>query len=170
MSDARAPRERPGGAWKSVWIAALALTAALDQVTKSAMHAARALGESSQVLPVLNWLHAHNPGAAFSFLASEGGWQRPALTVLALGVAAGILLSLAFFRHGRVAGTALALIAGGALGNGLDRLRRGHVEDFIDLYVGTWHWPAFNLADMWIVSGIATLLLVDVLSRRRQLR
>ena len=95
-----------------------------------------------------------------------GGWQRWAFT--ALGVVAALVICYLLKRHGgqKMFCTALALILGGALGNVIDRLAYGHVIDFLDFHVNTWHWPAFNLADSAITIG-AVLLVFDELRRVR---
>jgi signal peptidase II len=103
---------------------------------------------------------AFNKGAAFSFLAGAGGWQTPLLVAFAL-VACVIVTVLLLRSPGRTLFCAgLALILGGALGNLIDRLRLGHVVDFLDLHAAGWHWPAFNVADSAITVG-AALLIVD---------
>jgi signal peptidase II len=100
-----------------------------------------------------------NKGAAFSFLAQAGGWQTPILAVFAL-VAALIVSWLLLRSSGRrLFCTGLSLILGGALGNVIDRLRFGHVVDFLDLHAAGWHWPAFNAADSSITLGAALLIL-----------
>ena len=107
-----------------------------------------------------NWTLVHNYGAAFSFLSSAGGWQRWFFTVLAVGISAGLVVWLARTPRGDWR-TALpfALVIAGAIGNVIDRLRFGYVVDFVDWYVGTWHWPAFNVADSAIVVGAVLLVL-----------
>lgn len=106
-----------------------------------------------------NWTLVHNYGAAFSFLSSAGGWQRWFFTVLALVISAGLAFWLARTPRGDWR-TALpyALVIAGAIGNVIDRLRFGYVVDFVDWYVGEWHWPAFNVADACIVGGAIGLV------------
>ncbi len=102
---------------------------------------------------------AFNKGAAFSFLAGAGGWQTPLLVAFAL-VAAVVVSVLLLRSPGRAVFCAgLALILGGAVGNVIDRLRYGHVVDFLDLHAAGWHWPAFNVADSAITVGAALLIL-----------
>jgi signal peptidase II len=107
-----------------------------------------------------NWTLVHNYGAAFSFLSSAGGWQRWFFTVLALVISAGLAFWLARTPRGDWR-TALpyALVIAGAIGNVIDRLRFGYVVDFVDWYVGEWHWPAFNVADACIVAGAIGLVI-----------
>ncbi len=109
----------------------------------------------------------YNQGAAFSFLAAAGGWQRWLLTALA--VIAALVIGYLLKRHGNqgVFCTALSLILGGAIGNLIDRVAYGHVIDFIDLHARSLHWPVFNLADSAITVG-AVLLVIDELRRVRR--
>jgi signal peptidase II len=112
------------------------------------------------VLPFFNFTLAYNSGAAFSFLADAGGWQRWFFVALALAISAGLVVWLYRLRA-NVWGEAVAitLILGGALGNVIDRLWHGHVIDFIDVYYQNWHWPAFNVADSAITVGAVLLVL-----------
>ncbi|MEO7916605.1 MAG: signal peptidase II [Dokdonella sp.] len=115
---------------------------------------------------VLNWMLAFNPGAAFSFLADSGGWQRWFFTTLAIVVSAVLVvwLSRTARRDWRNAAP-LALIIGGAMGNVIDRARLGHVVDFIDVYVGEHHWPAFNIADSAICVGAVSMIAFSVFAK-----
>lgn len=151
-------------------IANLGLLAAwtgLDQVTKQLAHSMVPLAARKEFLPGFGWTHGHNPGAAFSLLADAGGWQRPALTAVALVVAAAVVVALACGRLRGASGVAWALIAAGALSNAIDRVRLGFVEDFIGLHVMNWHWPAFNLADVGVVAGVSCLVWLDFKARRK---
>jgi len=113
--------------------------------------------------PFFNLVHFWNTGAAFSFLADAGGWQRYFFIVIALVVSMVLALVL---RKTRANSEALgySLILGGAVGNLIDRAFRGHVIDYLDFYWQSWHWPAFNLADTSIVGGAAMLILSSLLS------
>jgi signal peptidase II len=108
-----------------------------------------------------NVVHVWNTGAAFSFLANAGGWQRYFFIALAFGVSIWLTLALRKPLRALEAG-AYSLILGGALGNAVDRLLRGHVVDYLDFHLGGWHWPAFNVADIGIVCG-ALLMVVSSL-------
>jgi signal peptidase II len=137
----------------------------LDQVTKYLVLQFLPLYSSIQVIPgFFNLVHVRNTGAAFSFLAGEPSvWRQGLFVGLTLFVVAIIL-----FAYGKVQSrdywskTAYALIAAGALGNLVDRLRLGEVVDFLDCYVGAYHWPAFNVADSAITVG-ALMLVVSLL-------
>lgn len=146
---------------KWLWISVVVI--ALDQVTKVIAVGALALHESVPLLPFFNFTMAHNPGAAFSFLSDAGGWQRWFFTGIALVVSAAIVVWIARLpTTDRWMAIALTLILGGALGNVWDRITLGYVIDFLDIYVGDWHWPAFNMADSAITVG-AVMLGIDAL-------
>ena len=132
----------------------------IDLLTKTYFESTYYLGESRPVTSFFNLVLAHNYGAAFSFLADSGGWQRYFFAAIAI-VAVVVCLKL-MISHARekLFGLALALILGGAIGNLFDRIIYGYVIDFLDFYYGYWHWPAFNIADSAIVLG-AGLLIVD---------
>lgn len=130
----------------------------LDVLTKLVVQIYTAYGWSQPVTGFFNLVHVWNTGAAFSFLAHAGGWQRYFFVAVAALVSAYLIW---FLRKPlpaleRWAG---ALILGGALGNGFDRGVRGYVVDFLDFHVAGWHWPAFNIADIAIVCGAALMLL-----------
>jgi signal peptidase II len=135
----------------------------LDQATKLWMVQHFRIYESVHLLPVLDITLMFNTGAAFSFLSSASGWQKWVFVVLALGVGVAILGWLRRLRA-RSQGLlccSLTLILGGALGNVIDRLRIGHVVDFISAHWGReYYFPAFNVADSAITIG-AILLLLD---------
>ena len=151
------------------WLGVAVIVILFDQLTKIAVAKVFAYGSSHAIAPFFNLVLVYNRGAAFSFLAMAGGWQRWAFT--ALGVAAAVLICYLLKRHGnqKLFCAALALIMGGAIGNVIDRLAYGHVIDFLDFHVNTWHWPAFNLADSAITIG-AALLVFDELRRVRGAR
>ena len=146
------------------WLALSLLVIALDQWTKHLALAILQPYEPHKVIPgLLDWTLAFNPGAAFSFLAGADGWQRWLFTALAVGVSAGLAFWLSRLPRSDWRNAApLALIIGGALGNLVDRLRFGHVTDFIDVYWGSAHFPAFNLADSAICVGAFGLALFSL--------
>ena len=147
------------GASLAPWVGISLIVILFDQLTKIAVTKVFAYATPHAVTPFFNFLLIFNRGAAFSFLSTASGWQRWAFTVL--GVIAACVIVYLLKRHGnqRLFCTALALIMGGALGNVIDRLVHGRVIDFLDLHVGNWYWPAFNLADSAIVIGAALLVL-----------
>jgi signal peptidase II len=149
------------------WLALAAVVVLLDQITKVLILAGFQYGESHYVTSFFNIVRAHNTGAAFSFLAYAGGWQRWFFVALALGAAAFIGFMLKRHGHQTLFALALTLILGGALGNVLDRLVHGYVVDFIQVHYGNWFFPAFNLADSAITLG-AILLVCDELRRVRR--
>jgi signal peptidase II len=142
-----------------VWLGLSGLVLALDQASKLAViDSLTAYVEVINVTSFFNLVHVHNTGAAFSLFADQPGWQRGFFLVVAL-VASGIILYLLRKTAGRrLFSAALALILGGAIGNVIDRALYGHVIDFLDVYVGGWHWPAFNIADSAITVGAALLI------------
>ncbi|GHD60681.1 signal peptidase II [Jeongeupia chitinilytica] len=141
------------------WIALAVAVIALDQVTKHAIEAAFAYGDVLPVIPgFFNLTLAYNPGAAFSFLADAGGWQRHFFTILALGVSVFIVLTLRKHHGQTLFALSLSLIMGGAIGNVIDRVLFGHVIDFIQVYYRNWYYPAFNLADSAICAGAALMV------------
>ncbi len=142
---------------KLLWISAISLI--LDQITKTLATANLQLWQPVEVMPYFNLMLAHNPGAAFSFLADAGGWQRWFFTTIAFVVSIAIVIWIKKLKpEEKVLGIALAFILGGAVGNLIDRVRFGYVVDFIDIYVGTAHWPAFNIADSSIFIGAGIMI------------
>ena len=145
------------------WLGLALLVVLADQFTKSLIVSAFQLGEGFAVTSFFNIVRVHNMGAAFSFLADAGGWQRWFFT--GLGLAAGTLMVWMLFRHPgqTLFGLALALVLGGAVGNVIDRLVYGYVVDFLDFYWGSAHFPAFNVADSAITIGAGCLILDEVM-------
>ena len=156
----------PNG-WR--WLPLTAGVIVLDQLTKKAISDHFELYERVRVLPVLDIVRLHNTGAAFSMLHDASGWQRWFFSVLALGVGAAIVVWLGRLkaRSQWLLSCALSLILAGALGNVIDRLRLGHVVDFIHAHWGDAYFAAFNVADSSITVGAALLLLDAFLESRR---
>ena len=149
------------------WLPVTLAVIGLDQATKHLIVQHFQLYDMHPVLPVLDLTLMYNTGAAFSMLANAGGWQHWFFVVLALAVSGGILVALFRMQQTQpLLGSGLALILGGALGNVIDRLRLGHVIDFIYAHWGQHYFPAFNLADSAITVG-AGLLLLDALLESR---
>jgi signal peptidase II len=149
------------------WLGIAVILIILDQITKIAITSNFVYGESVPVTSFFNLVLVYNKGAAFSFLASETGWQRHFFTVVGLAASAFIIYLLKKNPGQRLLCWALALILGGAIGNVIDRVLYGHVIDFLDVYIGSWHWPAFNVADSAICIG-AVLFVYDELRRGKK--
>jgi len=153
----------------AVYLAAL-LVVFVDQATKYVIQATIPLYESLTVIDgFFSLTHVRNPGAAFGFLTQVSPAYRFAfLVTVTLAV---IVLIIFFLERNREAGAilnaALALVLGGAAGNLIDRVSQGEVIDFLDFYIGTWHWPAFNMADSAISVG-AFLLIIDMVMRKKK--
>ena len=144
---------------KWLWISGAVIV--LDQLTKYWAQTQLELHRAVEVLPFLNWTLSHNPGAAFSFLADQSGWQRWFFTVIAFAVSVGLIVWLTRLQNTqRWLAIALTLVIGGAIGNVIDRMLHGYVIDFIDVYYKSYHWPAFNIADSAIFVG-AVMLIID---------
>ena len=139
---------------------------AADQGVKAWVAALLGLGEPVFVTSWFNIVHVLNPGAAFSFLADAGGWQRWFLVLV--GIAVSIVLAW-WLRRGvasRLEAAAYVGLIGGALGNVIDRLRLGAVVDYLDLHWRGMYWPAFNLADILVVGGAGLLVLASFVPGR----
>lgn len=158
-----------------LWLSLVVLV--LDQVSKQWAEAALTAYQPLELLPLFDLTLMYNEGAAFSFLSSQGGWQRWLFVALAIVVSLVLVGWLKKLKPGEGAlAMALSLVIGGAVGNVIDRIMFGHVIDFIDVYYvagsclpffatvvgndGTQcHWPAFNIADSAITLGVIILLL-----------
>ena len=138
----------------------------LDQITKLWILASFEYGDSLSLTSFFNLVHARNSGAAFSFLAGQGGWQRFFFIGIALGASVLIVYLMRKHTQERMFCFALSLILGGALGNLIDRVRFGYVVDFLDFYALGEHFPAFNVADSAITVG-AVLLIWDSLKNAK---
>lgn len=145
------------------WYALAGLIVVLDQFSKWIVLENIRYGEVIYFAPFWNWVLTFNPGAAFSFLADQSGWQRWFFTVLALGVAGWIAFELKKHASNKLLSLALTLVMGGALGNVIDRVRFGAVVDFIQWHAAGFYWPAFNVADAAITVG-AILLVFEQLT------
>ncbi len=141
------------------WLWLTALIFALDLATKFWVSSTLSLYEVIPVNSFFNIVLAHNSGAAFSFLADAGGWQRWFFTAIALLVSVVIVVWLKRLPvNEKLQAVGLASILGGALGNVFDRIVHGYVVDFLDFHYKSYHWPAFNVADMAIMLGAALLI------------
>lgn len=146
------------------WLWLVVLVIAVDLTSKLWVLNNMMLHETIPVMPFFNLFHAHNYGAAFSFLADKGGWQRWFFALIAIAIIIALLVMM--YRASasqKLTNIAYALIIGGAVGNLFDRTWHGFVVDFIDFYVGDWHFATFNLADSGICVGAALIILESFL-------
>lgn len=149
----------------ATWLLLAAVVIVVDQLTKLLVVKGFKLGERKPMIGnFFDLTLAYNPGAAFSFLAGAGGWQRWLFIVLGLVAAGFIIWLLVRHRSQHWFAAGLSLILGGAIGNVIDRIARSQVVDFFLFYWGQWSFPAFNIADSAITVG-AVLLIIDELRR-----
>lgn len=144
------------------WLGFSVILIILDQVTKLWIQATLELGAVIEVTSFFNLVHVLNPGAAFSFLADQEGWQRHFLSAVAVIASVVILFMMRSSSHRRFAMFCLSGILAGAIGNLIDRLAHGAVIDFLDFYYQTYHWPAFNVADVAITIGAIGLIIDEI--------
>lgn len=152
-----------------MFVLGAAVIIALDQITKSAVMARFSLHETLTVIPGLfNLVYVMNPGAAFGFLADASPTFRYVFFVGVTIAAAGLIVYYLVKSNprNRLLAGSLTLIFGGAVGNLIDRIRFGAVVDFLDVYLGASHWPAFNVADSAITVG-AILMIWEMLRNRK---
>lgn len=144
------------------------LVVLIDWITKRAVAESMAHGSTEVVVAgFFNLVHVRNTGIAFSLFADSSPWVRNILLPVVSFVAIAIILAM-FRKLGEMPGSsriALALVLAGAIGNLSERLLHGYVTDFLDLYVGSYHWPAFNVADSAITIGAVLLVLDSLLGR-----
>lgn len=146
-----------------LWLELSIAVIAIDLISKFLASKHLELYVPEPVFPHFNLMLAHNSGAAFSFLADAGGWQRWFFAGIAVVVTTVMTVWISRLRRDQVwLSLALALIIGGALGNLWDRMTLGYVVDFLDVYWGAWHFPAFNIADSAITIG-AVMLVIDMI-------
>ena len=142
------------------WLWLVLVVIVVDYASKQWVMNNMMLHENQPLMPYLNLFYAHNYGAAFSFLADKGGWQRWFFAGIALAIVISLVVMM-YRNHAsqKMANIAYALIIGGAIGNLFDRSYHGFVVDFIDFYVGNWHFATFNIADCGICIGAALVVL-----------
>jgi signal peptidase II len=151
---------RPDGPLSTIGLSVAAATVVIDQAAKYAAEASLPIGQPIELLPILDLYRIHNAGIAFSMLSRFGG-----LPLTLLGMAITIIVIVFWWRSrdgGRLATAGFALIVGGAMGNLIDRLRFGHVVDFLLLHVGDWTLFVFNLADVALTVGPILLFVAYV--------
>jgi signal peptidase II len=142
------------------WLGLSLLAIVLDQASKLTVDSTMQLYQSIPICSYFNLTYVHNTGAAFSFLSDAGGWQRWFFAGLAFAISTVLVIWLVRLqKHETLLAISLSLVLGGAVGNLIDRLIYGYVIDFLDVYYGTQHWPAFNIADSAITLGVALMLL-----------
>lgn len=147
-----------------LWLGLSSLLLILDQLTKVIAKNSLFEGISQPVTSFLNWTLVYNSGAAFSFLAQAGGWQRWFFTGVGIIAALIMIWLIRKNSHQTIFSLALSLVLSGAIGNVIDRIIYGAVVDFVDVHYMGWHWPAFNIADSAITIGVI-LLIVDEIKR-----
>lgn len=146
------------------WLGLALIILLADQFTKVLITGYYQLNDSTFVTGFFNVVRVHNPGAAFSFLAGAGGWQRWFFTAIGVAAALFIVWLLKANSGQKLFSFAMACILGGAIGNVVDRVLYGYVVDFLDFHYAGWHFPAFNIADSAISIG-AICLIWDELRR-----
>ncbi|OGT30359.1 MAG: signal peptidase II [Gammaproteobacteria bacterium RIFCSPHIGHO2_12_FULL_35_23] len=160
-----AKKEKGNLRW--LWLSIIVLI--IDLYSKHYFYTHLVFGESVVILPVFNLTLMFNKGAAFSFLNTASGWQLWFFNAIAIIVCLFIFVWLSQIKRNRnFIALGLALVLGGALGNLFDRLWHGYVVDFIDLHIGSWHWPVFNIADSAIVIGVVILIVDAIINERHK--
>ncbi len=152
---------------KWLWLSLVVVIS--DQITKILVIQNFQYQESVAIFPNFNLVHVHNYGAAFSFLSTAGGWQRWLFAVLAIVISIMIIYWISKLKPGeKFSAIGLALVLGGAIGNLIDRIYHGYVIDFLDFYIGTKHWPAFNVADIAISVGVVALIILSFFDKKEE--
>jgi signal peptidase II len=150
----------------AAWLWLSAIVVLLDQATKFLVTRFLELYERVEVLPILDFTHVQNTGAAFSFLAGASGWQRWFFIALSSAVSIGLAVWLTRLPRGRrMMAISLAMIIGGAVGNVIDRVMHGYVIDFVHAHLHGAYFPAFNVADSSITIGAILLILSEFRSK-----
>lgn len=144
------------------WLAFSAVVIAIDVYTKHFIQQAFQYGEHVQITSFFDLVRYHNEGAAFSFLANQGGWQHFFFTAIAVVASAVMIYLLRKHSEQKLFCFAIALVLGGALGNLYDRLTLGYVVDFLFFHYQSYYWPAFNVADSAITVGVVLLCLDSI--------
>ncbi len=150
-------RRRP----RLLWLIVVCVLIGLDQVSKAYFASTIILNSAVQVTSWLNLVHVLNEGAAFSLFADAQGWQRPVLVAIGLLVVIPVaIVSLTVQGDPALRWLGGMVVAGGT-GNLIDRMQTGAVVDFLDFHWRSWHWPAFNLADVYIVCAVIVWILLS---------
>ena len=141
------------------WLSISAVVVVFDLYTKRLIQNAFEYGEHLKITSFFDFVRYHNEGAAFSFLADAGGWQKWFFSGVSMIAVVVITYLIKKHQNQKLFCFGLALVLGGAIGNLYDRLTLGYVVDFLSFHVNDWFWPAFNVADSAICVGVALLLL-----------
>jgi signal peptidase II len=150
----------PNSPLKFLWISTLIIV--LDQLAKYWAVTQLPLHQAVNVMPYFDWYLTYNRGAAFSFLADAGGWQRWFFTITAIMISSVIFFWIKKLEpNEKMTATSLSLILGGAIGNLIDRIYLGYVVDYVQIWLGNYPWPAFNIADAAISIGAVILILTS---------
>ena len=152
-----------------IWLLVVFAIIFVDQYSKFLVVERLNLFDRLTLTAFLDFTRLHNTGAAFSIFASDSGWQRWPLTLISAGVGTALIgwLVRNAAKSPVLLNTAFAMIAGGAIGNLIDRLNQGYVVDFILFHIGQWHYPAFNVADSCITIGLILFLIETYRSSKR---
>jgi signal peptidase II len=149
-------------------LAAAVVVAVLDQLSKAAVlgfFSGQAFGAHARITPFFNLVLTYNRGMSFGLFNNGAGVNALLFSLLAAGIVVVLVFWLSRVESPFLA-VAIGFVIGGAIGNVIDRIRFGAVVDFLDFYIGSWHWPAFNIADSAICVGVAAMLLDGLLLRR----
>ena len=151
---------------KWLWLSLVIIL--LDQATKQIAESQLTPHQAVNLLPFFDWYLTYNTGAAFSLLADAGGWQRWLFTGIAVVISVIIVQWIQQLPpEDRLTSLSLSLILGGAIGNLIDRVLYGHVIDYIQVWLGSYPFPAFNIADAAISVGAVLLIASSLFARPR---
>lgn len=156
---------RKSALWQ--WLLISLIVVVLDLYTKHLVQQVFTLGDQQTITSFFDLVRYHNEGAAFSFLADAGGWQKWFFTAVSVFASGLILYLLNKHNQEKLFSFGLALVLGGAIGNLYDRVTLGYVVDFLSFHLNHLYWPAFNLADSAITVGVA-LLIWDSLTTKKE--
>ena len=148
------------------WIVVAALVIVIDQITKLWSLSLMQLGDTIYVFSFFNLHLLFNEGSAFSFLATQTGWQKYFFIFIGILAALFILYEIRKHRENTWFCLSLSLILGGDIGNVIDRLAYGHVVDFLDFHLGNAHYPTFNIADCGVCIGAVIFVILELRKKK----